>query len=377
MKICITRSEKYAYSETFIRDQISGFSEVCDVFTIHSGRYPEKKENGDLLSPTFYWAIHKIVKGILGRNNYFSNYGVVKFLKNSHIDVVLANYGMSASHMVPPCKINKTPLIVIFHGHDATDKKILRRYKTKYTSLFTYASHIVSVSEDMKQKLLEMGANPKKVHVIPCGVKTSKFDVSTEVVKTKSFLAVGRLTPKKGPLYTILAFHKVLQKYPDAKLTFVGNKNGLFEDCQKLITELQIPNSIFFTGILNQNKISDLMKSSLAFVQHSITAPNGDMEGTPVSIMEAASSGLPVVSTKHGGIKELVIHEETGYLVDETDEQGMANYMMKLCENPELAKAMGIKGRQHIERKYDQKKQLDKLCQLARELVKPNTEAQT
>ncbi len=103
----------------------------------------------------------------------------------------------------------------------------------------------------------------------------------------------------------------------------------------------------------------------MAFVQHSITAPNGDMEGTPVSIMEASSSGLPIISTKHGGIKELVVHNKTGFLVDEKDEEGMAAYMLKICDDLELAKSMGAEGRKYIEQNYEQSVQIGKLYELA------------
>ena len=85
MRICITRSSRNAYSETFIRDQIAGFKNWADVYTIHSGRLPEKKEDGTLLTSKFLWAMHKVVKVFLGRNNFFGNYAVKKYLKDNAI----------------------------------------------------------------------------------------------------------------------------------------------------------------------------------------------------------------------------------------------------------------------------------------------------
>ncbi len=369
MRICITRSEKHAYSETFIRDQIAGFSELADVFTIHSGRFPERQEDGTLLSPKSFWTLHKVIKTFVGRNNFFSNYGVKKYLNNNSIDVVLANYGISASHMVPVCKALNIPLLVIFHGHDATNKKTLHKYKKKYNKLFDYAASVIVVSEEMKKGLMKIGAHEEKIRVVPCGVDITKFQPETGIRKNKNFLAVGRFTAKKGPLYTIRAFHQVFQKFPDATLTMVGKQNGLYNDCVKLIADLGLQNSVIFTGVLNQTEISGLMQSSLAFVQHSITAPNGDMEGTPVSIMEASASGLPIISTLHGGIKDAVIHNETGYLVEETNYKDMANYMIKLFENPEMAEKLGLNGREHIEKNYHQKKQITKLYNLAKEAI--------
>ncbi|TXN38183.1 glycosyltransferase family 4 protein [Flagellimonas hymeniacidonis] len=372
MRICITRSQKHAYSETFIRAQIKILSELSNVFSIYGGRFPERKEDGSLLNPQLFWMAHKILKIFLGRNNFFSNYGVKRHLKENKVDVVLANYGLSASHMVPPCKTLNIPLLVIFHGHDASDKKLLREYRKKYQKLFAYASFIIAVSEEMKKNLIAIGATSSKIRVIPCGVDTLKFRPNKNPHKEKRLLAVGRFTAKKGPLYTIKAFHKVLQKFPKATLTMVGKKTGLYDDCEQLVKELKIHKSVIFTGVLEQNRISDLMKASTAFVQHSITAPNGDMEGSPVSIAEASASGLPVVSSLHGGIKNLVLHEKTGFLVEETDIDAMANYIIKIFEDANNAKEMGHKGRKHVEENYNQKKQLLKLYALAQKAINNN-----
>lgn len=361
MRICITRSERHAYSETFIRDQITGFSRLAEVFTIHSGRFPQRSEDGSLLSPWLFWVLHKIVKAVSGkRNNYFSNYGLKKYLRSNKIDVVLANYGLSASHLVPVCRKLNIPLVAIFHGHDATDKKLLRQYAHKYAALFSYASAIVAVSNEMRKRLVELGADPEKVHVIPCGVDVVKFKPSF-ASKENLFVAVGRFVMKKGPLYTIQAFHKVWKDNPEARLIMIGNKKGLFEDCNKMVMSLGMQDAVMFPGILRQSEISEIMKRAAAFVQHSVTASNGDMEGTPVSILEASASGLPVISTLHGGIKEAVVHGKTGFLVKEKDVPGMAEYMTKVLEDIPLAASLGREGRAHITAHYSQTLQIQKL----------------
>ncbi len=365
MRICITRSSRNAYSETFIRDQIAGFRKWAEVHTIHSGRLPEKKEDGTLLNSKLFWGLHKALKVFLGRNNYFGNYGVKKYLKDNKIEVVLANYGMPGAHMAPVCKALNIPLLVIFHGHDATDTKLLKEYKADYIKMFEYATFTIAVSEEMKKRLLAAGAIPEKLQLIPYGVDVDKFKPSSINTNNDTFLAVGRFTKKKGPLHTIKAFYKALQKFPEAKLVMVGGKTGMYAECDKLVTELGIAASVNFTGILNSDEVAALMTNSLAFVQHSITAPNGDMEGTPLGILEASASALPVVSTLHGGIKEAVIHGTTGYLVPEKDEDGMAAYMIKLLENPEKAKEMGAKGRNHIVENHYQEKQIRKIYELA------------
>ena len=90
------------------------------------------------------------------------------------------------------------------------------------------------------------------------------------------------------------------------------------------------------------------MQDSLCFVQHSITAEDGDKEGSPVAIIEAGAAGLPVIATKHTGINFTVVHGKTGYLVEERDVEGMAQYMNKICDDFSLAKQLGNNGREHI-----------------------------
>jgi colanic acid/amylovoran biosynthesis glycosyltransferase len=364
VKLCVTRSERYAYSETFIRDQLSGLSKNAEVYSIHSGRLPEREESGKTLAPWLFWVLHKAFKGLTGqRNNFFSHYGLKKYFREKKIDVVLANYGISAAHMMPICREIDLPLVAIFHGHDATDKKLIRSYAERYKELFVHSSGIVAVSNDMRDKLIALGATPDKVSVIPCGVDLKKFDY-TEERKEKVFLAVGRFVGKKGPLFTIRAFHEVWKKHPQARLIMVGAHRGLYQACVRLVNSLDMQDAVSFPGILSHEEVGRLMSTALAFVQHSVTAENGDMEGTPVSILEAAASGLPVISTFHGGITDAVIHDQTGYLTAEGATQEMAEYMIRLLEDPAQARAMGAAARKHATVNYDQQKQLDKLAQL-------------
>jgi glycosyltransferase involved in cell wall biosynthesis len=364
VKLCITRSERHAYSETFIRDQAAGLSKVAEVYTIHTSRLPEREESGRPLSPWYFRILHKVVKGITGqRNNYFSHYGLKKYFLENKIEVVLANYGISGAHLLPVCREIDLPLIVIFHGHDATDKKLVRTYAKRYQQLFTHSAGIVAVSSDMRDKLFALGAEAARVSVIPCGVDLKKFSPA-QGNKEPLFLAVGRFVNKKGPLYTIRAFHEVWKKHPEARLIMVGAHRGLYQACVQLVNSLDMQDAVSFPGIMPHEEVRKLMDRAFAFVQHSVTAPNGDMEGTPVSILEAAASGLPVVSTVHGGIKDAVIHEQTGYLTAEGDTEAMAEYMIRLLEDPARTQAMRTAARNHIALNYDQEKQVNMLYKL-------------
>lgn len=372
MNICITRSRKDPYSETFIRNQIEGLSTRTNVFSIHTGRLPERDENDQLLSPKLFWYLHKTLKLFIGRNNYFSNYGIKKFLRRHDIDLVLSNYGLSGSHMLPICRSMNLPMVVHFHGHDASRHKIIKEYSKVYKKLFNYADAIICVSIEMKKRLMALGAHEAKLFNIPYGVDLKKFQPQGTKNNTPLFLSVGRFTHKKAPQLTLLAFEKVWKKRPAARLVMIGGESKLFEECQKFVSQSGMQEVVTFPGALPPNEVASYMQSAHIFLQHSITPASGDMEGTPNSILEASACGLPVVSTLHGGIREAVIHGETGFLVEETDVDSMAQYMLQLFDDPDLIKTMGKAARKHIEDNYGLGKQIEKLFQVLRSVSENN-----
>ena len=165
---------------------------------------------------------------------------------------------------------------------------------------------------------------------------------------------------KKAPYLTILAFKKVLERLPEARLVMVGA--GILHDvCSKLIKALHIEHAVELKGIVSHDGVAVLMQQSRVFVQHSLVPASGDTEGTPVVILEAGASGLPVVSTKHAGIPDVVIHGRTGFLVDEGDVDGMSKYIYELLNNPELASEMGKNAREHISANFSMKHSIEKL----------------
>jgi glycosyltransferase involved in cell wall biosynthesis len=370
MKICIARTEKGRYSETFIQNQIDQLAQLAEVYPVHGGRLPQRLEDDSLLAPHFFWMLHQVVKTISGkRNNYFGNYGLKKFLRENEIDVVLANYGIAGVHILPVCKSLQIPIVVHFHGYDATQQKLLNQYALPYKILFRDAAAIIAVSGDMKNKLISLGAPEEKIYLIPYGIDLKKFKPNYIKNNRADFLSVGRLIEKKSPQSTIRAFAGVKENEQEARLIMIGQKSGLYEECKKLVEELQLGNAVDFTGVQSSDAIAQHMQDANVFVQHSVTALNGDMEGTPNTVLEASASGLPVVSTKHGGIKEAVIHGTSGFLVDEHDIEGMKQYMLQLVQQPELATQMGTAGRRHMEEHYDLERQARKLMDVLYNVV--------
>ncbi len=294
----------------------------------------------------FFVTFLKIIRVYGNKSETFVEEQLIsKSLKKNKIDVVLIEYGNHANYLLPILKKSGLPMVVHFHGYDASVKKIIEAQKG-YTALFKYASKIIVVSHDMKQKLLNLGCPIDKLCYNANAAQPKFLDI-VPTFNSKQFLSIGRFTGKKAPYYTILAFKEVLQKYPEAKLIMAGD-GGLHEVCENLINYFGLKNQVKLLGIISPEECYKLMETSFAYVQHSITAKSGDMEGMPISILEASAAGLPVVSTFHAGIKDVIIHGETGLLSDEHDVKTMGMHLVRLLDDPNLSQALGTTGKARI-----------------------------
>jgi glycosyltransferase involved in cell wall biosynthesis len=260
---------------------------------------------------------------------------------------VLAEYGDTAAAVREACVAAGVPLVAHFHGYDASQTDLLRRLAEPYRLLFRDAAAVVAVSRAMRDRLVGLGAAPERTHWIPCGVDPAAFSGADPASAPPVFLAVGRFTAKKAPQLTLRAFAEVAQQCPEARLRMVGF-GPLLSGCRELAQALAVGDAVTFLGAQPPEVVRAEMRASRCFVQHSVVAPDGDSEGTPVSVMEAGASGLPAVSTRHGGIPDVVVEGETGLLVEESDVAGMAERMLRLAREPGLAAALGAAARRRV-----------------------------
>jgi glycosyltransferase involved in cell wall biosynthesis len=202
----------------------------------------------------------------------------------------------------------------------------------------------------MTKILTELGCDKNKIIHSPAGASTDFLNIEPDYL-SKQLFAIGRFVEKKSPHSTILSFNKVLQSHPTAKLIFAGD-GPLLPICKDIVKSLKIENNVFFVGKITQEQQRDYLASSRVFVQHSKIATDGDSEGTPVAIVEASSAGLPVVSTNHAGIIDVIIQNETGFLVEEGDIEMMAEKIILLLDDHVLAQKMGKAGKQNIQTNF-------------------------
>jgi colanic acid/amylovoran biosynthesis glycosyltransferase len=160
-------------------------------------------------------------------------------------------------------------------------------------------------------------------------------------------LTVARLTEKKGVEYGIRAVANALGKGQPIEYTIAGD-GALKNKLQALIGELEVGDSVRLVGWKSQDKVAALLENSHILLAPSVTTDGGDEEGIPGVIMEAFAHGLPVVSTVHAGIPEIVKDGESGFLVPERDIDTLTEKLLALTEEPSLRSRMGRQGREFV-----------------------------
>ncbi|TRZ44977.1 glycosyltransferase [Robertkochia solimangrovi] len=355
-KIAIVSPNKNIYSESFIEahknfligekhylygDLIPGFSDLKGSLKQYYFRNNSKEKIAKLLPVFIYNRIIKPKKEI----DYLRFY-----LKNERIKSVLAEYGTTGAKIAAVCEELNIDLIVHFHGYDASKYEVLEANENAYRIMFNTAKTIIVVSDKMFEQIKGLGCPPKKIIKNTYGPRNEFFSIERTNVQ-KHFIGLGRFVDKKAPYYTILAFREVLKEHPEAKLT-IGGDGPLLNSCRNLVRFLDMESSVLLPGVLLRENFIDLLTDSIAFVQHSIIAEDGDMEGTPVAILEASAAGLPVIATYHAGIPDVIEHGKHGFLVSEHDIESMAKYMNQLLDDIEMSKKMGSNARTNILENY-------------------------
>ena len=161
------------------------------------------------------------------------------------------------------------------------------------------------------------------------------------------FIMVGRLTQKKRPDLTLRAFAACIERGCNARMTIIGD-GAMRASCDQVVAQAGIKDHVQWLGVQPNERVREELARSCVFVQHSATATDGDKEGWPVAVAEAAGTGLAVVSTRHAGIIDQIDEGETGYLVEEGDWEAMAERMITLANSPDTRVQMGRAARQKM-----------------------------
>lgn len=264
------------------------------------------------------------------------------------------------------------PVATMFHGKDMS--AYLDRQPHAYDTLVKQGDLFLPISELWRSRLLALGAPSFKTHLHRMGVDTTLF---TERHRTLApgdpvrFIAVGRMVDKKAFDDAVAAFATFQSQpgAPPATLTLIGD-GKMHRAVQAQAAASGHSDKIRFTGLLPNDRVAAELDAAHIFLLPSRTAADGDMEGIPVAIMEAMAQGMPVLTTRHSGIPELVTHDVDGLLSAERDRDGLARNMAALAASPQRWPEMGARGADRVRRDFDLRSWNDRLAHVMQDLAR-------
>ena len=249
--------------------------------------------------------------------------------------LVHAHFGPDGVRAIPLARAVSAPLVVSFHGFDATltDDALrampipaARRYPSKRPLLQRTAVRFIAVSEFVRGKLIAQGFPDERVIVRYIGVDTAAFE-SPGHPREPIVLFVGRIVEQKGISDFVRALADIQAHGSPLRGVVVGDGPAA-SDSAKLAAGLNA--RIEFVGPQSQTVVREWMWRSSLFCVPSRRMETGAEEGFGLAFAEAQAAGLPVVSYMNGGIPEAVADGETGLLAPDGDWRQLAAHLAAL-----------------------------------------------
>ncbi|MFL6858571.1 MAG: glycosyltransferase [Allosphingosinicella sp.] len=272
--------------------------------------------------------------------------------------LVHAHFGPDGVLALPIARALGVPLVTTLHGHELGRSRgaMLRsgrlswmRYALGRKRLQREGALFVAVSDAIRRAALAQGFPEARTITLRNGVDLARFLSGTP--ERGLILHVGRLVEKKGTALLLSAFEKVAARHHGARLVVIGDGPLRFR------LQARAGPSVAFTGALPPHEVADWLGRASLLAAPSLAAPDGDVEGLPTIVLEAAASGVPAVVSDHSGLPEAVADGETGLVVPEGDADALAAALDRLLIDTALRERMGAAARRRAEAEFDAAKQ--------------------
>ncbi|MGB5961007.1 MAG: glycosyltransferase [Coleofasciculaceae cyanobacterium] len=297
-------------------------------------------------------------------------YTVIPNFKKSY-DIIHCQFGTQSFRGMAFRAINApaAKLVTTFRGYDIS-KFVLEKGDRLYDQLFKTGDFFLSNCDFFRRRVIELGCDENKIVVLRSGLDCHKFTFTPRQFSSDGIriATTGRLVEKKGIEYSIRAVAKLAKAFPNLEYNIIGN-GPLKADFQRLIHELGVSHIINLVGWKNEQEIIQILDNTHIFIAPSVTAADGDQDA-PINVLkEAMAMGLPVISTYHGGIPELVEDGVSGFLVPERDADALAEKITYLLEHSEIWHQIGQASCDYVKKHYDLHKLNDRLVEIYNQVL--------
>jgi glycosyltransferase involved in cell wall biosynthesis len=275
--------------------------------------------------------------------------------------LIHAHFGTDGLLALPLARELGVPLVTTLHGFEisrstaamlSSGRLSWMRYALLKRRLQREGDLFVAVSEAAKARALAQGFPPERTIVLHNGIDLARFSPEAGGREPNLVLHVGRLVEKKGTRLLLDALARV----PEAKLVVLG-EGPLRKPLEQHAAGLGIGDRVRFLGMQKPEEVARWMARAAVLAAPSVTAADGDSEGLPTVVIEAAAAGLPAIVSDHSGLPEAVIDGRSGFIVPEGDAAALTARLGELLGSPELQARMGAAARAVAKEGFDAARQ--------------------
>lgn len=302
--------------------------------------------------------------------------GMVRELTKTHPEIIHAHGSRSfqsdVSYLIS--KMKHIPLVLSTHGSVLGYERLIRKRHLKMPYLLknvfllkcilTYANYVIASTKQESNELMRFGVEKEKLEIIPVGIDVKEYDM-VKSTKNKGFLRllfVGRITKNRNLELLLDAFDLVAKERKNSKLTIVGGEQrsnflgrlGYLDTMKRKVEALGLSGNVEFTGSLHSTDLIKAYKSADIFVYTSLYESFGQ------TILEAAASSLPIISTPVGVAKDLIVDGKSGFLTPFDDPVGLSKKVLRLLCNEGLRRKFSRNIKAVVREEYSWDRIIDK-----------------
>ena len=255
-------------------------------------------------------------------------------------------FGTEASRCLPFLRQTKMAKVVSFHGVDLSTKM----EPAELDALRAHVDLFLCRSQSLADELSGRGVDQSLIRLNYTGVPVPP-QAHQPASGPPRLLQACRFLAKKGLDSTVQALAILRREGHDLSLTLAGDGPEM-PALREMVSSLGLDQAVTFTGFLGPEELARLYREHDLFLHPSRTTAQGDREGIPNALLEAMAHGLPVVSTRHSGIPEAVVHGENGWLIDKSDPAELAGALRVLVGSAEERGRLGAQARRTITERF-------------------------
>lgn len=353
-------------SETFVRNQVASLSRWRP-YLVGLRRLPDGLDVVPDLAPYGSGPVSDLVlraDRATGLRRHFD-----AALRRERVRVIHAHFGTGGVEVLPISRRTGIPLVVTFHGFDATShprgrEKGHARYREALEELFAHASRLIAVSDFIAGRLLDLGAPEERVRVLPIGIPV---DAPPGDGGRSGVVFAGRLVEVKGVADLIDAVALLPADLRASTPLRIAGSGPLEAPLRERAERAGV--AAEFLGAVDSATVHELLATGAVFASPSRTSADGAQEGFGMVFLEAGLAGTPVLSYSHGGVPEAVVDGGTGLLAPEGDVPALSAALERLLRDASLRARLGAAGRARVLLDYDVRRCTGRLEDLYDEVV--------